>query len=354
MAKKRHLMYVSQLYSLSILRPLQAAARVRGDECAWFFDQPEAGAQHLDNDELLLPDIEAVKKFHPDVVYVPGNVVPDFFSGIKVQVFHGLATDDTGKKGHYRIRGFFDLYCTRSDEETRKFQELARQHGHFRVAQTGWPKLDPLYRSGESRDLRQELGIDHQRPVVLFGSTFSPSLTAAPYLYETIRDLASRGEWYWLVTLHPKSDPQLVARYRALASEHLQFFEAHEEVLSFQQAADVMLCDTSSIALEFQLLGKPLVTFRGKCPGPQQIDVQDISEVEGALRSALNRPAELLAATHAFARGLHPFDDGKSSLRVLEAVDAFLASPQQDLKQKPLNLLRKWKLRRKLGYYDFR
>ncbi|PLY08295.1 MAG: CDP-glycerol glycerophosphotransferase [Desulfuromonas sp.] len=350
----KHLFYVSQLYSLSILRPIQAAARSRGDSCAWFFDQPGAGADHLFEDEQLLVDAAAVKVFNPDAVYVPGNVVPDFFSGVKVQVFHGLATDDTGKKGHYRIRGFFDLYCTRGDAETHKFQALAEQHGHFRVAQTGWPKLDPLYTAGAGRDLRAELGIDAQRPVILFGSTFSPSLTAAPHLYTTIRELAQRGDWFWLVTLHPKTDLQLVAKYRALEGDHLKFFEAHEEVLPLQQTADAMLCDTSSIAIEFQLLGKPLVTFRGKCPGPQQLDVSSVEEVAPALERALQRPPELIGATRRFAEGIHPFADGCSSQRVLEAVDAFLAAGRDGLRPKPLNLWRRLKLRRKLGYYHVR
>jgi len=350
----RHLFYVSQLYSLAILRPLQKAARTQGDQCAWFFDQPGAGAGHLREDELLLEDVAAVKAFNPEAVYVPGNVVPDFFPGVKVQVFHGLATDDTGKKGHYRIRGFFDLYCTRGDEETRKFEALARRYGHFRVAQTGWPKLDPLFSGESNRDLRGELGISADRPVVLYGSTFSPSLTSAPQLYAKIAELSRRGDWYWLVTLHPKHDPQLVQRYRELAGPNLTFFESHEEIQPLLQAADVMLCDTSSIAIEFQLLDKPLVTYRAKCPGPQQLDVQDVADVEGAMTKALSRPADLMDATREFTQRLHPWDDGRSSQRVLEAVQAFIGRGPQGLRSKPLNLLRKWKLRRKLGYYHVR
>ncbi|MFO7984024.1 MAG: CDP-glycerol glycerophosphotransferase family protein [Desulfuromonadales bacterium] len=267
MNKKRYLMYGSQLYALDILRPLQRAIRERNEEVAWFFDGP--GADHLEPGERLLQTVDEVKRFNPDAVFVPGNVVPDFFPGIKVQVFHGLATDDTGKKGHYRVRGFFDLYCTRGDEETAKFRQLAKVHGNFRVAQTGWPKLDPLFSAGTIHDVRKDLDIPVGRPVVLYGSTFSPSLTSAPHLLETIKTLSKNREWSWLVTLHPKMDPDLVEKYRKLSGENLHFFESYEDVLPLLHAADVMLCDTSSIAIEFQMLRKPLVTFRAKSPGPQ-------------------------------------------------------------------------------------
>ena len=137
---KKYLFYVSQLYSLSIMRPLQTEIRRRGDDCAWFFDRPDVGGEYLLDGEKQLKTVAEVKKYNPLAVFVPGNVVPDFFPGVKVQIFHGLATDDTGKKGHYRIRGFFDLYCSRGPEETGKFQNLARRDGSFRVVETGWPQ----------------------------------------------------------------------------------------------------------------------------------------------------------------------------------------------------------------------
>lgn len=347
---KKYLFYVSQLYSLSIMRPLQETIRKRGDDCAWFFDRPEAGTAHLLIDEKQLKTVDEVKRYKPLAVFVPGNVVPDFFPGIKVQIFHGLATDDTGKKGHYRIRGFFDLYCTRGPEETEKFQALADSLGHFRVVETGWPKLDPLFSEKSDLSLRDELGTD--KPIILYASTFSPSLTSAPDLYETILSLSTSGQWHWLVTLHPKMDRGVVDRYRELAGPNLTFFESSEDVLPLLKTADAMLCDTSSIAIEFQVLGKPLVTFRAKSPGPQQLDVRVPDEVQSSLTQALQTPSGLMEATRAFTDSLHPWYDGLSSQRVLDAVDRFLLSGQGELKRKPLNILRKWKIRRKLRYHN--
>ena len=179
---------------------------------------------------------------------MPGNWVPDFFPGVKVQIFHGLANDRTGKKGHYRIRQLFDLYCTYSDETTRTFQELARRHRTFEVIETGWPKVDPLFREGDVRSLRDEFGTD--KPMVLYAATFSPSMTSAPDLPETIERLSKSGKWFWLVTLHPKNKPEIFARYRGMQSPHLKFVDSGDGVLPLLKTADVMLSDTSSIILE--------------------------------------------------------------------------------------------------------
>ncbi len=347
---KRYLLFVTQLYSFSVLRPLQAAIQAQGDEVAWYLHNVDQSYLHAD--EVLLESISDVKKHNPVAVFVPTNWVPDFFPGVKVQVFHGLANDATGKKGHYRIRGLFDLYCTHAEPSTRIFSKLAKKHGTFHVIETGWPKVDPLFQGYGGGDLRYRP--DPPKPVVLYASTFSPSLTSAPALYETIRDLSQRGEWYWLVTMHPKQDAGLVAKYRALRGPNLQFIEAGSDLMPLLKAADVMLCDTSSIALEFMLLDKPVVTFRTKIPGPHVIDVTDTRDIVDAVKHALSRPARLMAASRCYIDNLHPYRDGRSSERVLQATDEFIQRYAGRLKEKPLNLWRKLKIRKWMGYYHWR
>jgi hypothetical protein len=51
---------------------------------------------------------------------------------------------------------------------------------------------------------------------------------------------------------------------------------------------------------------------------------------------------------------LHPNTDGRASERVLEATDRLLAGELPPLKPKPLNLWRRFRLRKLLGYYRFR
>lgn len=352
---RRYLFFINQLYSYSILRPLQEVIRERGDEVAWFLQGTDA--RYLRDDEKQLYTVKEVKKYDPLAVFVPGNWVPDFFPGVKVEVFHGLANDQTGKKGHYRIRGLFDLYCTHAPEVTNIFQNLAHKYKTFAVQETGWPKLDPLFNPDrcndeQGHDFRQQLNTD--KPVVFYASTFSPSLTSAPHLVETIRQLVSRGDWHWLVTLHPKTPQHIVDEYKKLEGNDFTYVDSSFDVLPLLKAADLMLCDTSSIALEFMMLDKPVVTFRTKAPGAHVINVTDIADIQSAIAKALSRPDDLMMAARSYIDGLHPYRDGKSSERVLLAVDEFVREQiAHDLKPKPFNWLRKIQIRKKMKYYGF-
>ncbi len=55
----------------------------------------------------------------------------------------------------------------------------------------------------------------------------------------------------------------------------------------------------------------------------------------------LSRPPELMQAIKAFGDAIHPYHDGHSSERVLDAIDAFIAAGGRNRKSKPLNFWRK-------------
>src|SRR4249920_2232541 len=183
---EHYLLYGSERYALAILRPLQDAIWARGAEAPWFFDGP--GGEELHDNERWFHTTAEVRQFAPRAVLTSSNAVPHFFPGVKTEVFHGF---DAGKPRHIYIRGFFDLYCTTGPRDTRAFEAKARELGHFAVHETGWPKLDPFMRvhgGGGPPPVRE-------KPAILYHSTFSPSWSAAPILYETIRDLSVSGRW---------------------------------------------------------------------------------------------------------------------------------------------------------------
>ena len=336
---KRYLLYGSERYALAILRPLQEAIRARGGEAAWFFDGP--GAEDLIEGERLL-DVAGVRAWKPDAVLTPGNHLPHFFPGVKVEVFHGF---DAGKPRHIYIRGFFDLYCTTGPRDTARFQALAEQLGHFAVTETGWPKLDPFM-----REIAGPLPPVRRPPVILYHSTFSPSWSAAETLYEEVKRLSRDGRWHWIITFHPKMNPETIAKFKALQNDYLTFAE-NDNILELFPQVDMMCSDTSSALNEFLLTGKPVVTFKNRRPGPQLIDIDDAKDFEPAIARALARPAELMQAIADYGDAIHPRRDGRSSERVLDAIDAFLARGGRNRRRKPLNLWRKLKLRRRIGYW---
>lgn len=349
---KHYLFFVNLPYSYAVLRPLQEEIRARGDDVAWFFNG--CSADKLRDNEKLLTSIAEVKRYNPIAVLAPGTWVPDFFPGVKVHVFHGFSINKRGSTSeetstHYRIRGLFDLYCTHADKDTAMFNRIAERTGTFRAVKTGWPKLDTLLTS--NFDAREQLALPKDRPVILYASTFSRSITSAPKLVDTIAALARNNDWNFIVTLHPKMDKNVVEKYRQLQNTNLRFYESDLDVLPLLKAADVMLCDTSSIMFEFMMLDKPVVTYDSRMPGDYLINVKKPEDIQPALEKALSRPPELMTAARTFCRELHEFTDGKSSARVLDAIDEHIAKHAHTLRPKSLNLIRRLKIRKRMGYY---
>jgi hypothetical protein len=343
-----YLLFATERYALPILAPLAQALHASGQSVSAWFADGAAGASLPGVPNVGLQQALALR---PRAVFSAANWVPPFIAGAKVQVFHGFNVQKRDSaRGHFRVRGLFDLYCTQGPATTTPFRELAAREGHFAVAETGWPKLDPLFLDdgGASAALRAPA---QGRPVILFGSTFTERLSAAPHLYEQIAGDIARGGHYWLLTLHPKCPPELFARYRALAGANAAFIEP-EQVMAAQRAADVLVSDTSSIVSEFVVQHKPVVTFRNRVPQPHMIDFDDPAQLPAMLARALHPEPALMAEIRRYADDIHPWRDGRSSERVIAATEDFLAGEMGTLKRKPFGAwTRGLQIRKDLGYW---
>ncbi len=344
----RALVFATERYAVPILQPLVQALRTAGQDVAALMVRGAAGAVL----EGAAPvDVRGAVARRPTAVYSAANDVPGFLSGTKVQLFHGFNVEKrSDERGHFRVRGQFDLYCTQGPATTAPFQALAQRHGHFAVVETGWPKLDPLFapHDAAAEALRAPAG---GRPVVMFASTFTERLSAAPHLLEAIAAQIARGDRYWLLTLHPKCPPALFARYRALAGPNAAFFET-EQLVSAQRAADVLLADTTSVVSEFVVQRKPVVTFRNRAPKPHMLDFDDPAALPAMLARAFAPDEGLRRAIADYAEAIHPARDGRASERVIAAVAALQRGELGPLRRKPLaGLWRDLQLRRELGYW---
>lgn len=341
----RYLFLASLTYAYPILRPLQKAIRARGDEAAWFIDGP--CEQYLRPDEKRLYTVREVLDYDPAAVFTPGNSVYDFFPGVKVQLFHGFNIDKRpGRGDHFSLKGLFDLYCTQGNNTTGEFQRLAEKHGYFKAVETGWTKIDALF------DPDAPALAPNERPVILYASTFTKWITSTPYLYEEIEKLAATRPWDWLLTLHPKTDPETVKRYASLEEKYPNVrFRNNDNNVELLRRADVMVCDSSSIMEEFMMLDKPVVSFRNTVGGDHLIDIREPALLGDSIERALTRPPELMARIRRHMDDIHPYRDGRSSERVLAATDRFIAEYRGKLRRKPLNLVRKYQLRKRLHYW---
>ena len=344
-----YLLFATERYALPILQPLARALHDAGQSVSAWLEGAAAGG-HWDVPVKAVGLREALA-LRPRAVFSAANWVPPFVSGAKVQVFHGFNVEKRGDgRGHFRVRGMFDLYCTQGPATTAPFRALAGREGHFAVAETGWPKLDPLFRHGAREDDALLLSAAG-RPVVLFGSTFTERLSAAPLLFDAIAAEIARGDHYWLLTLHPKCPPEWFARYRALAGPNARFVEP-EQLMAAQRVAEVLVSDTSSIVSEFVTQHKPVVTFRNRAPKPHMLDFSDSAMLPAMLQRAFAPTPALMGEIVRYADAIHPYRDGRSSERVIAATEDFLAGEMGVLRAKPFAArLRGLQIRRRLGYW---
>ncbi len=346
MLKKRYLFYIEQNYAFAMLRPLQEAILAKGDKVAWFLAGSQVDEAYLLDREKKINSVDVIFVYNPDAVFYPANIAPTFLPGINVAVFHGFDAGKLDKRGnndHFKVRHCFDLYCTQGPNTTKPFLALAKQHQHLLVKETGWSALDPLFNYTKN--------IEHIKPTVLMCSTFSRHLTCAPILFDKIKALSRQGKWNWIIQFHPKMPTHIVEQYKSIQNKHLTFIET-DNVIPLLQQADVMVCDTSSVLMMFLLLNKPVVTFKNISPKDYLIDINDADKLIQSIEYALTRPEKLMRKIARFIHETHPYSDGKSSERVLAAVDELLES-DIPLKKKPLNLIRNFKMRKKLGYWKF-
>lgn len=345
----KYLLYAEQDYAYAILRPMQKAILEDGGEAAWFLAGNEINPAYLGEDEPRLNSVEEVRSWQPEVIFSPGNFLPSFIPGLKVALFHGFniaKATRTDESGVFNIRGCFDLYCTQGPETTHKFKALEEKYGHFRVIETGWPTLDPLFRNRPEK-------AEKEKPTLLYCSTFTPSLSSAPQLVDTIKSLSQSGRYHWLVQFHPKISQDIVNQYKKLQSPWLQFIET-DDVLPLLQAADVMVSDTSSMIHMFLTQKKPVVTFRNQSRDKTLpvLNVEHEADLEDAIATALQQSPELMEQIDDFVSHTHPYHDGRSSQRVLQAVKGAIDQDlRANLAKKPLNLVRNLKERKRLGYW---
>jgi len=349
MTSTRYLFYIAHNYAFEILRPLQKVIQDQGDEVRWLAVGNEVTLSYFQKHDSILNSIDEARTYNPVASFAPGNEIPNFIPGLKVQVFHGL---EWKKKGHFIIRDFFDLYCTHGPATTTRFNQLANKHGFFDVVETGWPKLDYLFTT-PPMTVSKAINAKNKK-IILYAPTFSPALTSAPALFNEIKRLSEQKDYHWLIKFHPKMANQWLEQYKTLVKSdeenNVQMIET-SSINELLQTADIMVSDTSSVIGEFSLLNKATVSLNNKEPGDYLVNIQQAHQLEQAIELAFNPSPQLKMAIKAYAKDLHPYNDGQSAQRILTATKNILVNEKQAKKMKPLNLFRTFKERNKLNYW---
>jgi hypothetical protein len=346
----KFLIYISYSYAVPIGNPLEEEILSRGDSVMWFSDL-EDGKTALKDKANVLDTIKEVANYKPHVVLAATDDVPDFIYGLKVQIFHGFFAqkrpEGDNKFAHFRIRGFFDLYCTQGPTSTTGFETQQKKFAHFEVKETGWSKVDPLFPLVTKQK--------DKLPTIMIASTFSKRLSLALQddVFDTIKHLSEKGKYNFIMVLHPKLPIETKEKWQRLTGKYFTYHNTTNLIPLFKKA-DIMFADTTSAIQEFLLQKKPVVTYRHTFDHPYLINIKTADTIENALDKALTYPTSLIDKIDEFIKQLHPFYDGKSSKRVVETCISFLHQDKSHLKSKPLNLIRKYKIRKRLGYFTFK
>ena len=343
----RYLFYVTRPYSFPILQPIQDVIEEDNtNQVRWFVTK---SSSQYKNQEKELKSSEEVILYNPDIVIAPGNTVPHFWPGLKVQIFHGL---DDEVKGFYRITGFFDLYCTPGPRMTERFKILEKKHKHFLIKETGWPKLDIVFKNkweflDQKNQLIEQFGFNPQLPVLLYAPTFPPKYTSAPDLFNSISNLKN-GKYNWIIKFHCLMKKSIQKQYKNLECENLKTVD-ELNILPLMAGSDIMITDTSSVAYEFLPFDRPLVTYQAIARKNKGINVQNPTKLASAIVRSLNDPTEFSSNRKSCLQDIHPYSDGNSSKRVVESVEEILLKgSKKNLKPKPRNLVRKFQIWKKI------
>jgi hypothetical protein len=345
----KFLIYISYSYAVPIGIPLEKEINYRGNTIKWFSDNDD-GKNAIKNKNNVLETIDDVINYTPDIVLAATNIVPDFISGLKVQIFHGFLTykrpEGNNSESHFRIRGFFDLYCTQGPSTTLGFIKQQKKHPHFEIIETGWSKVDPLFPLPKKNT--------GDKPNIMIASTFTKHLSLAlnETVFNEIKLLSNTGKYYFNMVLHPKLPIEVKNKWKSLNNDHFTFHDTTDLIPIFKKT-DILFADTTSAIQEYLLQKKPVVTFNHTFNHDYLININNSDDIENAIENALTYPEALIKNITAFVNQLHPYSDGKSSERIIDASISFFHNDKKHLKKKPLNLIRKFKIRKNLHYYKF-
>lgn len=344
----RIVLFCENKYAVDILYPIyHEAVKSEENEVLWYVHLPKFPVFPLSKEVIYTHSMQEVYDFSPQAIFVPGNIVPYYLPGVKIQVFHGYAAE---KKDHWVIRRYFDTYFTQGPYFTRKFKELSERYGDFEVVETGWPKQDWIKEHWNAFDAdRERLLTEHgKKQIVLYAPTFSPSLTSLPAMKEALIHLVKTKDIVLLLKFHPLTQHEWVDEYKELAEkeEHIVWVDDFN-VTKYQLISDIMISDTSSTVYEFLLLGRPVITYRTIAKEIYWTDITDLSLLPEAFEK-VQCDDEAIAKRRWVVENYDPYLDGKVARRMLDAAADYIRRHGVPEERK-LNIWRKYTSIKKFG-----
>lgn len=289
--------------------------------------------------------------FRPHVVLAGENIRPLHLrtylpQALFVHTRHGLAS----KGGAYEAACAADFACVTSPYMRQWYIEAgARPRRDFWVV--GYPQMDSLFCA---KPLPLPFALAPGKRVILYAPTFQASLSSARLLgARTVALLrGQRRDVSIIIKPHPLIGnlfPQWMEQWRRLAGEEPDVHlvqDTHEDVMPYLQAADLLVTDVSSVALEFLATTRPMVLITSPYRDEEPYvdlngmewrwrdmghEIFDVEQLPAAVSYALDNPhAGLERRRHYHDLLFGELADGLAAKRIADNVMALAARKTPD------------------------
>jgi choline kinase len=358
----RILFYIERNLHVPFLEPIFDVFKgLEGYESAWCtvpYLEPTEGHTGMGLEPLEMQRLGQKGRFVADIAaYAPDvTICADACTHLKgcgkvVFVGHGMIS----KGGFYtdsslvRRENRADLICVPGP-----LHREVLQHNVFKpIAVTGFVKADTLYGPNAARirdDFRLRYNVPVGYRVILFAPTFNEELSAIPCVGVEIGELCDE-QTILLIKLHTMTDVAWVRRYRELATcnRNIRFVD-DIDASPAMLAADLLISDVSSVVLEFMFLDKPVIVVNNPrmreypyfLPNDIEYQVRDaclqvtgLDELKDAVIRSWADPGELSKLRMDYARDYSYGRDGKSVLRIAQAIHQLMEGGFDRLPGKP-------------------
>jgi hypothetical protein len=212
-------------------------------------------------DQKCVIPVERVRAEHFDVL-VSAHLSDTLFPksvGKTVQIFHGVSFKNLAVRDK-ALR--YDLLCLPGKYHA----ELYRKSGFItddgaRCLLTGFSKIDTLVSGALDRDaLLTSLGVSPELPTLLFAPTGEKHNALDTMGVEVVKEISETGKWNLLVKPHdhPKKNIDWFKELAPFESDKVKLIKS-KDVIPYLHAADLLITDASSVAVEYTLMDRPII-----------------------------------------------------------------------------------------------
>ncbi|MFQ5479879.1 MAG: CDP-glycerol glycerophosphotransferase family protein [Thermodesulfobacteriota bacterium] len=179
--------------------------------------------------------------------------------GKKVQIFHGVSVKNLAIR-EKALR--YDMLCLPGRYHAEQYRDngLVRD-GVALCLVTGFPKVDSLVGGALNKEaLLRGMGLDPALPTILFAPTGEKHNALDTMGKEVVEALGKAGQWNLLVKPHdhPKKDIDWFTELASYEGKTMRLVK-ERDIIPYLYAADLLLTDMSSVAVEYTLLDRPIV-----------------------------------------------------------------------------------------------